>query len=471
MPTVPTPRALYALVLALAVVLMAPLWGETMFMDGMIYANVAHNLAEGNGSFWNLHFTPTLYPDFHEHPPLVFFFQSLFFRVLGGSFYVERLYSFVTFLLNVWLFLKIWQRLQPGEEGRQTGWFPLFLWITVYSITWAFMNNMLENTMMLFTSGAVWFILKSRERKRFLYLALAGLALFLSFLCKGFTGLYVWALPALLFWPARSLSFSRALTDSLWLVLWTCLPLLCFYLFWAEAWNSIAEYYRVQVFRSVSSIRTTEYRGYILVRWLLEMLPALIIAAALLLYGFWKKRGIPAERLRWAAALFLFGCCGILPIMISFKQRTFYINTTFMWFCMGLALLLLPTIRAFTGVLYANLSRRRITLALTSLLIILSVGVVVYNFGRPIRDKAMLHDVQQLTTVLLPGETIGLDPACKDDWSLYAECYRKGKIALVVTAPETNTYGYYLSETDSVPGYVNYLPSAQKYRLFKKEKP
>ena len=62
-----------------------------MFVDGVTYASIARNLAEGRGSFWSPSYTATLYPQFHEHPPLGFWLQSLWFRVFGDHLFVERL--------------------------------------------------------------------------------------------------------------------------------------------------------------------------------------------------------------------------------------------------------------------------------------------------------------------------------------------------------------------------------------------
>ena len=41
-----------------------------MFMDGLIYGNVATNMAEGVGLFWHPIYTATHHPDLYHHPPL-----------------------------------------------------------------------------------------------------------------------------------------------------------------------------------------------------------------------------------------------------------------------------------------------------------------------------------------------------------------------------------------------------------------
>src|SRR4051812_22549428 len=68
---------------ALVAAIMPRLAQRGMFVDGLTYASIARNLAEGRGSFWSPSYTATIYPEFHEHPPLGLWLQSLWFRVLG----------------------------------------------------------------------------------------------------------------------------------------------------------------------------------------------------------------------------------------------------------------------------------------------------------------------------------------------------------------------------------------------------
>ncbi len=61
----------YFLFVALFIGILTPsLFTDGMFMDGTIYAVISRNLAEGNGTFWNLYFSDTVFPVFSEHPPL-----------------------------------------------------------------------------------------------------------------------------------------------------------------------------------------------------------------------------------------------------------------------------------------------------------------------------------------------------------------------------------------------------------------
>jgi 4-amino-4-deoxy-L-arabinose transferase-like glycosyltransferase len=75
------------------VLLLPALVQQGMFLDGVSYACIARNMAIGLGDFSHPHYTTTLYPVCYEQPPLVYWLQSLFFRLLGDHFWVERLYA------------------------------------------------------------------------------------------------------------------------------------------------------------------------------------------------------------------------------------------------------------------------------------------------------------------------------------------------------------------------------------------
>ena len=71
---------------------------DAMFQDGMLYSCVSHNLSLGIGTFWFPQYSKLNIagiPSFHEQPPLVFGIQSLFYRVLGDSIYVDRFYTLI----------------------------------------------------------------------------------------------------------------------------------------------------------------------------------------------------------------------------------------------------------------------------------------------------------------------------------------------------------------------------------------
>jgi len=79
------------------ILIVSQLLQDGAFMDGMLYVSVSKNLAIGHGTFWNLNFSQTFLPEFHEQPPLYFGLLSLFYKAFGTSLYVERLFCFLCF--------------------------------------------------------------------------------------------------------------------------------------------------------------------------------------------------------------------------------------------------------------------------------------------------------------------------------------------------------------------------------------
>jgi len=143
---------------------------DGMFLDGITYSAISRNMASGLGSYWNPHYTKTLYSNFHEHPPLVFIIQSLFFKLFGYGIYTERIYSFLTAILTAIGIIQCWRLFNKENELKEYSWLLILLWITIPLISWSYKNNLLENTMGVFTIFSVYFIIKSLIENRIIYL-------------------------------------------------------------------------------------------------------------------------------------------------------------------------------------------------------------------------------------------------------------------------------------------------------------
>ena len=124
-------RIFYIFLLSLCILLFAPnLLQRGMFVDGLWYAAISKNLSEGFGSFWSPAFTSTMAPVFTGHPPLVFGLQSLFFKVLGDAWYVEKIYALTTIALTLILIITLWRTLFGDmPELKNHGFIPGILWI------------------------------------------------------------------------------------------------------------------------------------------------------------------------------------------------------------------------------------------------------------------------------------------------------------------------------------------------------
>lgn len=166
---------------------------EGMFMDGLIYSTFSRNLFNkvGSATFWTPYFSETFLTNFHGHPPLAFGLQSICYY-FGDSFYVDKIYSVLTFVIAGVVMIMIWKIL---TNNINLSWVPLAFWVTIPLVFWGATNNMLENTMQVFTILCLYFCIKGYKNKQYYFLLIAGLMLFLAFLTKGFTGLYLLSFP------------------------------------------------------------------------------------------------------------------------------------------------------------------------------------------------------------------------------------------------------------------------------------
>ncbi len=129
------------LTMSVLLCLMVPqLFQEGMFMDGLIYSAIAHNLANGFGTYWELSFSQTIMKDFHEHPPLAFILQSLTYDLLGNGFYVDKIYAFLACIVSAGFVRGIWKIIVPNKSLKALWWLPVLLWVITPVISWSYRN-------------------------------------------------------------------------------------------------------------------------------------------------------------------------------------------------------------------------------------------------------------------------------------------------------------------------------------------
>lgn len=104
---------------------LARVWQPGMFSDGLLYACISRNLAQGIGSFWIPSYTSTDYPVFLEHPPLAFGLQAAAF-FFGDHLFVERGYALVMGAGTGLLVMMIWR---STVGGKSHDWLPLVFWL------------------------------------------------------------------------------------------------------------------------------------------------------------------------------------------------------------------------------------------------------------------------------------------------------------------------------------------------------
>ena len=398
-----------------------------MFLDGLIYSTVSKNLADGLGTFWNPHFTATCLSDFHEHPPLAFGIQSIFYSLLGESRYVDKIYSLFTVALAGFIILRIWKTL-----GFRHGWLPLFIWLITPTVFWASYNNVLENTLTIFTSLSVLFYLKNQDGKKLVFIFLSGFMLALGFLTKGFVAFFPWTFPFLLWILLKQKSFGKMAIDSAGLIFFTIAPLILITLVSASAWLDLHKYIDNQVIDSIRRVVTVKSRFDIVERLLFELIPVAVLSIMLLIWAYIRKTPsiLPKENIKKVLVFIILGLTGVLPIMISMKQSGFYIIPAYPFFAIGVGILVYPSIDYLF--LKINYESRWFFLFkwMGYLLFISGIILSVYFSDRFSRDSGKIKDIYALLPGIPKGTIININPEMYSDWSLHAYFGRFKNISL-----------------------------------------
>ena len=394
---------------------------DGMFMDGMLYTCVSKNLANGIGSFWFPVFSKYGFgglTTFHEHPPLVFAIQSVFFRVFGNSMYTERIYVLVTIALTAYLIVRIWKCINKDADEKKTGWWPLFLWISIPVCFWAFGNNMHENTMGIFLLLSVLFYLRSINENKILFTFFSAIFIFLATFSKGIPGFFPVAMPFLYWITLKKINFKQAFFHSLILIgipLLTYSILICF----PSAKESLSNYLIKRVIHRIGEDPTVESHFYIAGRIVIELLPVIGLVI-LLIFVFRKKFILRREKKQMAVFFLLLGLAGVLPLMLTMVQKGFYFIPSLPFFAIAFALIVSKPLSHW-AVRIISPKANRILLFSSALLL---CGVMIFSFlniGKASRDKEILNDVREFGNIIPEFSSVSISEHRWNDWPL--QCY------------------------------------------------
>lgn len=445
------------------------IFSNGMFLDGLIYSTVSKNLAEGIGTFWNPHFTSTCMPVFHEHPPLAFGIQSIIFTILGESRFIDKVYSLLTFIIVGYIILKIWKTL-----GYKYSWFPLFIWLITPTVFWTSYNNLLENTLTIFTSLSILFYLKNQENKNYFFIILSGFMLSLGFLTKGFVAFFPWTFPFLLWIFIRQKSFGKMVSDSIGILFFTLAPLLLLILLFPVSRLSLHRYIDNQVINSIKNVITVDSRFDIIERMIDELIPAAGLCVLFLVWGWIRKSSVilVKENSKKAMVFIFLGLTGVLPVMISMKQSGFYILPTYPFFAIGAGMLMHP----FVDSIFIKMNYRSKGFLFFKLigygLFFTGVILSLYFSDHYSRDRDKIKDTYSILPEIPSGSIININPDMFVDWSLHGYFGRFKNISLDPDLNNSREFLLIKNENYSDTLGLNYnmvKVNTADYKLFKKK--
>lgn len=457
---------------------------DGMFMDGVLYAAVSKNLANGYGSMWWLRFSEFGFAEhvtFHEHPPLIFWIQSVFFKLFGDGMYTERIYSFFTCLFTAFLMIKTWKLITKGDKNlTKMSWLAIFLWMLIPVAFWAYQNNIQENTMGIFSLLSVLFALKAVHLKKriWLNLFLSGIFIFCAGFSKGIPGLFT--LGAVFFhWVFfRKQTIGKMVLQNLFVTV-VCFGTLVLILLIPDANESLSIYFNDRLGSRVSganednnNLYRAESHFFILKRMFWELLPLMIVSVITLLVYRVKKLSPKLEKAhyKWMGFFVVMGLCGSVPIMLTLVQKTFYAAGSLPYFAIAFALSIAPGMSARIAKIDISKTGHKVFKGITMVMVLGVIVVTVLQVGKVSRNKDVLHDLYLVDDHVPENTVINVHPSMHNEWDMRVYLVRYWLISLDFN--EDNKHDYYLMNKDlgRTPDstYVMISLPTKKYDLYKR---
>ncbi|RMG76963.1 MAG: hypothetical protein D6714_20470 [Bacteroidetes bacterium] len=459
----------------------AELFEKSMYIDGVWYATISRNLAEGQGSFWYPQFSETFFSSFHEHPPLLFGVESVFFRLLGDHWWTERLFTASLYLATATLIALYWRKIYHYRPALQWCFFLALIGWQFNRAGWYYHPaNLLENLLIVFDLLAIGFLWKAAEnRAPVRHTILAGACLFGAFLTKGFVGLFPLAFPAIYWLFFRSVSFSKMAGQTVLLAGVTALCFAGLFAIRPEALDSLSKYMDVQVLASLKGERRLYYyrdnRFYILGKLFYTLAPMMsLLFFNAFMSRFWKGQKVPWREIfqsregRLAGVFFLTGMSASLPLMISPRQALPYLLPSLPFYSLALGVWTAFFLERWWPD-FLEKQKRLARLAEVGALaaVLLSAGYCWSNFHHSNhRDAAVIHDSEVIGEVVGNNKIIG-----SNHYDMYISGYLMRYYGISLDTTHQANHDFLMVTKNQAPPEGAFSPvplNTQLFDLYKK---
>jgi hypothetical protein len=383
--------------------------------DGVEYAAVARNLAEGYGSFFKPYLSDYQFSVHYEQPPLFYGIQSLFFRVLGDTDYMEGIYGVLVALLVLALVAGLWRdlgrslRTDPDLPGPGA-WWPILLLLAVSQFLYNVQTNRILMTFLVFALLSVGFAMRSvtRERGLVFHAVLAGVAVFLGFETKGPFALFAVVVPGLA-WLTLGVPLRRALLATGIVIAVAAGVFFATLWIWPDARTLWTDLLEKQVVASVEGKREAHRSVFYNVSQFAQQMAGplgLLLVLSLVTRTSPRRFRFP----KTALFLLLVALAGSLPLFVLPRQKVRYMLHAFPFFLMALAVAAAPVAARIESCVR---ERRRAAGGLTVLSVVLILGgltAMVVREGRVTKAHAFFEDVYLQDLGIPPRSTVTVKP-------------------------------------------------------------
>ncbi|MCB0700820.1 MAG: glycosyltransferase family 39 protein, partial [Chitinophagaceae bacterium] len=386
------------------------------------------------GDFWNLYYRGD--GVFNEHPPLMFGVQAIFFKIFGEQYYTEKIFSFLVWMITVFAVKRLWNVIRQPDDKKYNYVLPLMLWGFIQTVIWSYTNNILDTFMGLIDLLAIITVLSALLSNKNVNgkLALAGLITFCAIFTKGPPGAFPIAAPILyhIIYTKGLKGIGKGIAQSM-IMLAVVVGVYVILMQYEPAAASINRYMGQQLSAALEGKR--EITGGSLGRFaifsflLVEMIPAFVISILILVLNKiarYKSVITTDKRMIWL--ILLIALSASAPIMLSLKQRSFYLIPSIPYYVLALSLFIYPYfINVTDRWRISGKKLNRFHLAVFAAFV--SLAFYLGNkAGQPGRDKEMIHEIKQLTAIIPEDTKVGMCDEIQKEFGFLAYLQRYNKI-------------------------------------------
>ena len=411
-----------------------PCLKEGMFFDGLTYASIARNLAIGVGTPWSPHYTATLYPQFFEHPPLMFWVQSLFFRLLGNSVFIEKAFSFLIFSLNIFFIYLLISEMRIAKNKKDIKF--IFKWsaagfLLSKPVLWGASYNLLDSLLCVFTLAATTAFTRGFHKKNRHFYFLGLTLIWFGFLTKGPVAFFpLVVVPIWILVSSKDLGLvlkiKRASVNLV--VLLAGLSLLLGILFvLPNAEKNITQYIQTHLLAAVKG-NFNVLEGVNPLSWMFkELLVALghLIILFLIASLIYIPRRVKSFYKKDFIFLLALGLCASVPMVVSSKLRSFYLIPSIPFFSVAGALFIRSLFENKFRVFFKPFKLKEIVCV-----ILISATAINFIHSKTHRDSELVKLMKAPSLIPFRGKTITTCKSLLKDYKLIAYLQRYHRISL-----------------------------------------
>ena len=401
---------------------------EGMFFDGMTYSAVGRNLYLGHGTFWKPYYNEIDKP-FYSHLPVAFGMLSQFYKIFGDNLYSPKIYNLFVVIVVAITIRSLWIKLD--KDNKFIDWWPFIFLLVSPTVFNTIRNTMLENTVLMFILIAIRFMWSAMEsfKYRFLYLFLGAVFIFLAFLTKGVVALFPFAFPFIysLFHKGTT---KRAIGYSFLLAGFFTVFLGLIVLLIPASRPYFYYYFNHTVGHAVAGQDAiTEYKHFFIpIQLALETLPFLILSIPLFI--FYKKRSIKINY-NIIFLLLLIGLSASLPLMISPKQRSYYLLPALPFYIMAFSMFMQPLILLWVS----RVKKNKLFIVLPVFFIVVSIVYPLVYDTYPEYHHHLVGDCKKLDAQFPDKTILSAHPGLAYNYKVVAFMARIGVLTMSPDLP------------------------------------